>query len=307
MKTNIHLTAVIASAMFAGPGLCAEEPSPEIAGLQQAAADFVTAYNNKDAAALAALFTESGEVTDLNAEDVVSGRADIEEHYQEILSSADAPSLAVEVASVRLVAPNVAVEDGTVHFTPPGEDEPARSMTYTAVLSKSGSGAWQIASTRGLGDATASEGHLADLADLLKGDWTGQRDGLRIDLAFGWDDTGKFISGELLATSADAKPLATTARFGWDGAKKTITCWTFDGGGGFASATWTPDDDDGWTVRTEGTTADGEAMSANQHLVFENKDTFIWTATDRLIDGEKQPDTELRVVRRAPEPAADDE
>lgn len=300
-------TISICLAMACSPQVRAEEPSPEIAGLQQAAADFVTAYNNKDAAAIAALFTEEGEISDLNAEDVVAGRADIEEYYKEILSSADAPSLAVEVASVRFVAPNVAVEDGTVHFTPPGEDEPARSMTYTAVLAKNGSGAWQVASTRGLGDATAPEGHLGDLADLLKGDWTGQRDGVRIDLAFGWDDTGKFISGEILATSPDVKPLTTTARFGWDGAKKTITCWSFDGGGGFATATWTPDDADGWTVRTEGTTADGESMSANQHLVFENQDTFIWTATDRLIDGEKQPDTELRVVRRAPEPAADEE
>lgn len=307
MKPTVRLSSGIALAILTHSGLCAEEPSPEIAGLQQAAADFVLAYNNKDATALAALFTEDGEISDLNAEDVISGRADIEAHYQEILSSADAPSVAVEVASVRFVAPNVAVEDGTVHFTPPGEDAPARSMTYGAVLTKNATGTWQVASTRGLGDVTGPEGHLGDLADLLKGDWTGQREGLRIDLAFGWDESGKFISGEVLATSADAKPLATTARFGWDGAKKTITCWTFDGGGGFASATWTPDDDGGWTVRTEGATADGEAMSANQHLVFENKDTFIWTATDRLIDGEKQPDTDLRVVRRAPEPAADDQ
>ena len=305
MKPYIHLSTGVALAMLANPGLCAEEPSPEIAGLQKAATDFVTAYNNKDAAALAALFTENGEITDLNAEEVISGREDIQDHYKEILSSEDAPSVAVEVASVRLVGPDLAVEDGTLHFTPSGDDEPARSITYTAVLSKNDSGAWKLASTRDLGDVTEPEGHLGDLADSLKGDWTGQRDGLRLDIAFGWDDSGKYISGEMLATSPDAKPLNTTIRLGWDGARKTINCWTFDSGGGFAKATWTPDDDDSWTIRTEGTTANGESMSANQHLVFENKDTFIWTATDRLIDGEKQPDTELRVVRQAPEPAAE--
>ena len=45
--------------------------------------------------------------------------------------------------------------------------------------------------------------------------------------------------------------------------------------------------------------------SANQTLVFDGKDSFIWTGKDRLIDGECQPDNELRVVRQAPEPAAE--
>ena len=306
MKLTLRLGIGIALAVLTHSANCAEEPPSDITGLHQAATHFVTAYNNKDAVSIAALFTENGEITDLDAEHVIIGRADIEAHYKEILAAADAPLAAVEVTSVRLVAPNVAVEDGTLHFTPPGKNEPARSITYAAVLLKSSAGAWQIASTRSLGDVTGPEGHLGDLESRLKGDWTGQRDGLRMDLAFGWDDSGKFISGELLVTSPDAKPLTTDARFGWDGAKKSIACWTFDSGGGFATATWTPDGDDAWTVRTEGTTADGEAMSANQHLVFESQDTFVWTATERLIDGAKQPDTELRVVRRAPEPADDE-
>lgn len=305
MKPTIRLTTGIALAILAHTGLRAEEPAAEITGLEKTAADFVTAYNNKDAAALAALFTEKGELTDLNGEEVISGRGDIEAHYQELLSSADAPSVAVEVDSVRIVAPKTAVEDGTLHFTPPGEDSPARSATYVAVLSQNDAGVWQVASTRTLSDVTSQEGHLADLESSLKGDWTGQRDGLRLDIAFGWDDSGKFISGEMLASATDAKPVETSIRLGWDGAKKSVTGWTHDDAGGFGQSVWTPDDD-GWTVRTEGTTADGETMSANQHLVFEDADTFIWTATDRIVDGEKLPDTELRVVRRAPEPADDE-
>jgi len=43
----------------------------------------------------------------------------------------DPPQMAVEVESVRLVAPNLAIEDGAAHFTP-GDDEeaPTRSVTY---------------------------------------------------------------------------------------------------------------------------------------------------------------------------------
>lgn len=313
---NYIALALIAS--LASP-LCAQEPkpeapataatpgeavSPEITGLREAAADFVIAYNKKDAAAVAALFTENGELSDLKGEEVVSGRADIQAHYTEILSADDAPSLAVEVTSVRLVAADLAIEDGTVHFTPPGEDEPARSTAYTAVLRKDGNGAWQIASTRTLGDATTAEGQLADLADDLKGDWTSQKGDTRFDLAVGWHASGKYLSAKLLVTRADAEPLTTTIRLGWDAARKTITQWTFDDAGGFAKADWTPTAT-GWLIRTEGTTADGETTSANQRIILDGKDAFTWSSKDRLIDGESIPDNELRVVRQAPEPAAE--
>jgi uncharacterized protein (TIGR02246 family) len=304
MKKNQPLSVGIAFAMLTSPGLKAEETPPEIAGLEKAAADFVIAFNKKDAAAVAALFTEQGEITDLNGEEITTGRSEIQARYEALFAASDAPMIAVEVDSVRLVGRDLAIEDGTAHLTPPGDDAPARSSTYTAVLQKSDAGIWQIASTRDLKDVTGPAGQLDELVESLKGDWTGQKGDLRLDLAFGWDDSGKFLSGQMLATKSDAKPATTTLRFGWDGARKTISCWTFDSGGGFAKADWAPNDE-GWQIRTEGTTADGETMSANQTLVFEGKDTFIWTVKDRLVDGESLPDSELRVVRRAPEPAAE--
>lgn len=302
MKPKQKHAATLALALLVSPGLRAQEPIPEIAGLEAAAANFILAYNAKDAAAVAALFAEDGEITDLLAEDITSGRAGIEARYAEIFAAEDVPSVAVEVDSVRLVAPTLAIEDGTVHYTPPGEDKPARSSSYTAVLTKGENGEWKIASTRGLGDASTPAGHLDDLAGDLKGDWTAQKGSLRVDFAFGWDETGNFLTGDMLTTDADAEPQTTSIRFGWDGAARAITCWTFDSGGGFAKARWTPTED-GWSVRTEGTTADGESMSTNQHLVVEGADTLIWSSTDRVIDGKAQPDRSLRIVRQAPEPS----
>jgi uncharacterized protein (TIGR02246 family) len=284
--------------------LQAEETSPEIAGLAKAATDFVAAFNKKDAAAVAALFTENGEITDLDASEVTSGRADIQARYEAMFSAPKAPKIAIEVDSVRLVGVGLAIEDGTVHSTPPGEDA-ASSMNYTAVLQKNSSGAWQIASTRDRGDASDAAGELAGLASQIKGDWTCEKDGMRLDLAFGWDDSGKYLIGEMLTTTADAEPLSTTIRIGWDPANQTITWWTFDDRGGFAKGDWTNLDDNKWLIRTEGTTADGEITSANQTLTFESDDAFTWTGSDRLIDGEKQEDVNLRVVRQTPEASAE--
>ncbi len=304
MKSPNLLTSAIAIAFLFQPSVKAEEPTDEIPGLRQLAENFIIAFNEKDAAAVAALFSEEGEISDLKAENLISGRVEIQAHYAERLAAENAPKIAIEVESVRLLGPSLAVEDGTAHYTLPGESEPASSTSYTAVLQKNAQGAWQIVSSRNLGDATEAAGNLAELAASLKGDWTCQSGDLRLDMAFGWDDSGNYLSGEMLATRADAKPLHTTARFGWDAARKVISCWTFDDEGGFAKADWTASDN-GWIVRTEGTTADGEAMSANQTLTFEGADLFFWAGTDRLVNGEKLPDSKLRIVRQAPEPALD--
>jgi uncharacterized protein (TIGR02246 family) len=303
MKTN--LTAGVMLAFTLASGLRGQDASPEISGLEKAAKDFVAAYNKKDAPALAALFTETGEITDLDATDVTTGRADIQARYEAIFEAPDAAQIAIEVDSVRLVGKDLAVEDGTVHATPPGDDEVATSMNYTAVLQKGEDGVWRIASTRDRGDASDVAGELAGLAKQLKGDWTATRDGLRLDIAFGWDDSGNFLIGEMLATAADAKPLKTTIRIGWDPSKKTISWWNFDDGGGFSKGDWTPVDDHAWLIRTEGVTEDGEVTSANQTLTFDGPDAFMWNAGERLIDGEKQPDIQMRVVRQTPEPGVE--
>ncbi len=305
MKRNSLHCAALALVLSAGPGLCADEqPDPSIAGLQKSATDFVTAYNDRKAGAIAALFTEDGEMTDLIGTDTTSGRAAIQARYEEIFAGAGVPSMAVEVASVRLVAPNLAIEDGTVHLTPADEDAPPVSTTYTATLLKNEAGVWQIASTRELQDVTGAAGQLSDLARVLKGEWTCRNQkGLQLDLAFGWDASGKFLTGEMLTTIPDGEPQPGSMRIGWNAARKTIVSWMFDGDGGMMQSVWTPSGE-GWLIRSEGTTADGETVTANQELTREDNNTLLWSVTNRVIDGEKQPDNVIRIVRQAPQPAA---
>lgn len=301
-----HQTAIsIACALLGSGALLAEEPTPEMAGLQKAATDFVEAYNKQDAAAISKLFTEEGELTDLNAEELTTGREQIQARYVEIFK--DKPlHIAIEVGSVRLVSPNLAIEDGVFHLTP-AEDEtaPARSTSYTAVLAKDTSGAWQIASSRTIKDVTDSSGQLTALANVLKGEWThSDPEGVRLDLAFGWDAGGKNIIAEMLTSTADAEPQAGSIRIGWDASKQQIVSWMFDANGGSNQGVWTPTED-GWLIRSEGTTGDGESLTASQQLTSEGADTLIWAASHRVLDGEKVPDRTLRLVRQAPESSED--
>lgn len=306
MKTRpqLQLALSLALVLCLAPNLTAEELSPEITGLQKAASDFVIAYNKKDAAAVAQLFAENGETINLEGEVTNSGRAEIKAGYEAIFADPDGPEISIEVASVRLITPSLAVEDGTFHLAAADGEEATQSTSYTAVLIKNDSGVWEIASSRSLKDVTDAAGQLADLATDLIGDWTAQIEDVRTDFAFGWDDTGNFFTGEALTTAAGAEPQATTIRFGWDGASKSIIWWTFDSKGGFSKGAWTPVED-GWTVRSNGSTSDGESTSTTGHLTMDGKDTLIWEVSDHLVDGEELPGNELRLVRRAPEPATE--
>lgn len=300
MNTNRFLQTAI---LLLAPtiGFCDEKPDTSLTGLEETAAAFITAFNKKDATTVAGLFSEDGELCGRDGEDLTSGRDDIKAHFEEIFAEDDAPSIALEVKSVRLIGESLAVEDGVAHYTAPGENVPPRSFSYASVLQKDGDGKWKIASSRLLDDVTSPAGRLSDLEADLKGDWSAMKDGVRLDLAFGWDPDGTSLHGELLTTSSDGDAQSGSIRIAWDGSKKSIVSWLFDGKGGFSQGTWTPDED-GWLIRTEGTTADGETMSANQQVTIEGPNALVWNITNKVVAGEKQPDIALRLVRRAPEP-----
>jgi uncharacterized protein (TIGR02246 family) len=305
MRTPLYINICLVLSLASIQSQAEEEPAPEIAGLQEAASAFVTAYNEKNAAAISALFTEDGEISDIDGSTLTTGRAPIQARYQEIFETAPA-SMALEVGSVRLVAPGLAIEDGIVHLTPEdSEDAAPRSIAYTAVLLRNSEGAWQIASTRNLKEVTDPVGRLTEVADVLKGEWTCRdSDGVQLDLAFGWDPGGGFLAGEMLTTTADSEPQSGSIRIGWDASKQAVVSWMFDASGGFTHGVWTPTPE-GWVVRSEGTTAEGESVSASQELTTEGSETLIWKATHRIVDGQKLPDKTLRIVRQAPAPAAE--
>jgi uncharacterized protein (TIGR02246 family) len=265
----------------------------------------VVAYNNQDAAALARLFTEDGEITDLTATDLTTGRDQIQARYEEIFAGKN-QHIAIEVGSVRLVTPRLAVEDGVYHLTPANDETaPPKSTAYSAVLAKNDAGDWQIASTRNLKDVTEAAGRLAALAAVLQGEWTYQDpQGVRLDLAFGWDAAGNHLTGEMLTTTADAEPQKGSIRISWDASKQQIVSWMFDAQGGFTHGVWIPAAN-GWLIRSEGTTSDGETLSASQQLTTEGAETLLWSASQRVVDGGRLPDKTMRIVRQAPEPRQD--
>ena len=299
MKILINLVTTFAVSSF----LFAAEPSPEIAGLESAAMRYVIAYNERDATALSNLFTEEGEAVSLDGEEVTSGRESLKARFEERFSVESPPSIAIEVDSVRLVAPGLAIEDGTAHYTLAGENAVPMSLTYTAVLQRNEDGEWLIASSRVLGDTSGPSRNLTSLATLMNGDWTALgKEGVRLDLAVGWHRGGKTLVGEMLTTASDADPQVGTMRIVWDAARESIVSTFSDESGGSTEGIWT-ETDEGWLIHSKGTTADGESTLATQRLTLAKDGSLLWSISNNVINGEEFPDRELRLTRQAPTPS----
>ncbi|MCW1883842.1 SgcJ/EcaC family oxidoreductase [Luteolibacter flavescens] len=318
MKIRTYLRRPLLAAIFAAlPGLAiAQDPAPptgpaageqspddaDVESLGKAAERFVAAFNAKDAATIAGLFLPEGEMIARDGE-TYRGREAIEARYREIFEKDDdVPQVALEASAVHLIAPGVAIEEGTVHFTT-SESEPVKSIRYSATQVKQADGTWLIASTRDHLEVTPPSERLKPLGGLV-GEWTYESgEGVRTDLAMDLDASGNFLLGEAVASDADGGVQNTTIRIGWNPATSSVFWWTFDSDGGNASGQWTRSGE-GWLIRTSGVTADAETSAATQRLSFDGEDTLVWTSTDRVLDGETQPDVEIRFVRRAPDPDA---
>lgn len=272
----------------------------DLESLGKAAARFVAAFNAKDAATIAGLFLPSGEIISRTG-DEIRGREEILAFYTELFAGESVPQIALEASSVRLVTPGVAIEDGVVHLTT-SETEPVKSVSYSVTQVKQPDGSWLIASSRDHLEVTAPSEHLKPLV-WLAGEWTYEGDdGVRMELAIDLDNSGNFLVGEAVAINPEGDLQTTSLRIGWNPATSSVFWWTFDSDGGNASGQWTRSGD-GWLVRTSGITADGETNAATQKITMDGGDTIIWAATDRVRAGETQPDSTLRFVRRAPDPA----
>lgn len=270
-----------------------------IEDLGKSAARFVAAFNAKDAATIAAFFLPSGEIIGRSGE-AIRGREEIEAFYRAVFAAEKVPRIALEASSVRLLTPDVAIEDGIVHITT-DEDEAVKSVSYSVTQLRQSDGSWLIASSRDHLELTPPSEHLKPLA-WLAGEWTYEGDdGLRMDLALDLDDSGNFLVGEAVATDPSGDVQNTSIRIGWNPAASSIYWWTFDSDGGNASGQWTRNGNQ-WLVRSTGITADAETNASTQKLSRDGDDTIVWKSTDRVIAGESQPDTTIRFVRRAPDP-----
>jgi hypothetical protein len=200
-------------------------------------------------------------------------------------------------SSVRLITPDVAIEDGTIESDAAAGDDQAAGR-FTAVWVKR-DGRWLLDCLRETASLTAiSNPRLQPLAWLL-GEWAGKADDSATLISARWSDGGNFIVRDFVIRGENSPAITGTQRIGWDPIAQKIKSWSFDSQGGSGEAYWRREGPR-WIVDSIDVTADGRKARTSAVYVPTAPDHFVWEVRSANIDAEKLTSRRIE-FKRAPE------
>jgi uncharacterized protein (TIGR02246 family) len=256
---------------------------------------YVAAYNRGDAKAVAAHWSDSGDWLS-PAGQRFRGKQAIEKEMQTLLAENKGVRIEVLHPSIRIVSPDVAVEEGTVRVIRPAE--PPRDSTYIAVHVKQ-AGQWKLDTVRetDVPETPPANSPLQDLAWLV-GEWVDESPEATAEATVTWTKNKTFLHYAFKVSVPGMDDLEGTVIIGWDPAAGTIRSWMFDSDGGFGEGTWSKKDDH-WRVKFSQVLPDGRKASATNIYTPVDGNTFTWKSIGRKLDAEFLPNIEeVKMVRK---------
>ncbi len=262
--------------------------------IRQSADAFTRAFNSGDARAVSSLWTTEGEYIDESGA-VTSGREAIEKEFAAFFNRRPGLCMKTVVNSIRFLGPTVALEEGTSRLSDPKEGD-LSVAAYTALHVKQ-DGRWLMASVHDRESASLTNYDRLRALEPLIGDWIARSGDSRVETSCKWIQNRNFIYRSSTAYRGDTVTGSGFEVIGIDPERGQITSWHFAGDGGVGHSLWHQEGGN-WVMEARGSMPDGQATSAVNILVPVDADTFTWTSTERVIDGQSLPDSPVaRIVR----------
>jgi uncharacterized protein (TIGR02246 family) len=268
-------------------------PGDDVEAIRAGSQWFVKAFNKGDAKAVAAYWTETGDLVD-EAGRVFSGRKEIADAYSSLFKSAPKTKLHVVIDSIRLLSQEAAIEEGRAMLDPAPAGSPATSK-YLAVHVKI-DGKWLMSTVRESRlELPSTFHHVSDLEWLI-GTWVAEEHGAKTVSICRWIANKSFVERSFTVTKADGTETTGLQLIGWNPLEDHVQSWTFSSGG-HAVGVWTARED-GWQAEIGGVTGDGVPTTATNTLRKLDDDAYVWQSTQRTVAGQSIADTEEIVLER---------
>ena len=256
--------------------------------------DMVRAFGQRDAAAMAAHWTDDGEYTQTDGQPI-RGRSEIQKGYSEFLKTIQGtPKVDVRLDAVRFPSADVALIETTLRRRN-DEGGIVASARQEAVLVRE-SGRWMLAVVREWDHDADPSVSLKDL-EWLVGTWHAATPDGEVNIAYKWDQNQLFIRGNFTVKEGTKVAESGTETITKDNAEGVIRSWLFQSDGAFAGGVLTRDGAK-WNVDVRAVRADGSRLSATVIYVPVDADTFTWQAVNQVVDGVAEVDTPpIKVTR----------
>jgi uncharacterized protein (TIGR02246 family) len=255
----------------------------------------IKAFNDRDAAAIAANWTDEGEYI-RNDGDPVRGRADIQKGYAEFFKTLKGkPTVEVQTDNLRFTSAGTAVSEVTLRLKNEQGQLIGSSWRNTELVREDGQ--WKVAVVQEWDRDSFLDDTLKDLEWLI-GTWRMDTKDRDVTTTYEWDENKTFIRGKYTVKEGGKVVESGMQIFGRDNAEGGIRSWVFQSDGGFGDGLWTRDGKN-WTVDFGGVTADGKKLSATVNYVHVNADTFTWQSVEQTVDGQQIADTQpIKVMKQ---------
>lgn len=287
--------AVVAMVFVVSCVLHAQEsksPVSDEVAIRQRGKDYVAAVRRGDGRAIAAFWTADGSYVDETGASA-KGR-ELAKNAKASREDAGARRLTVNVESIRVIAPDVAVEDGSL-ISPPGPLSASNARRYTAIWVRQ-EGTWLLDSVREANIRLARHGEQLGDLDWMVGDWVSEDDDQTVRLSCKWSDDKNFLLREIKVKLPEREPLLVTQRIGWDARESQVKSWTFDSEGGHGDSLWFRKGDQ-WIIEARSTLSDGAQVTGTNRLTKDGDDAFVWESSNGEIEGEPVGNLKIHMIR----------
>jgi uncharacterized protein (TIGR02246 family) len=292
-----------------------QDRSSDERAIRQAGEAFVRAYNEGDAGAIAAMFTDDAEVIDEQGQ-VVAGRPAIQSLFASTFAAHPGETIVIDDVSLRFLGPDVAKEEGRARVVPAGSKPgpavpkpPASPVTPLAprtnrysVLYVRQDGRWLQSSVREHADTRLTPHERLEPLAWLVGVWVDETSSSIARTSTRWSDDGNFLLVDVTIQVEGRPALLGTQRIGWDPLTQQVMSWAFDSDGGHGVGLWAHDGNR-WVVKSTRVLSDGRTATSTQVYTLENPHLVRWKSIDRTVGSQVEPDLpELVMVRKPPRP-----
>ena len=263
------------------------EREPDRLAIGRLTKEMIQAFDNRDAAAIAAHWTQDGEFIHNDGEPI-RGRAEIQKGYAEFFKTLKGkPKLEIQSEVLRFPSADMAVGETTLRLKN-AEGEIVATARQDIVLVREGS-QWKVAIVREWDRDIGLDVSLKELEWLL-GTWQAATKEREVTITYEWDENKAFIRGKFTVKEGAKVIQSGMQMIGKDNNDGVIRSWVFLSDGGFGGGVWTRDGKK-WTVDVQGVTPDGKELTGDSIYIHVNPNTYTWQAVNQKLDDDPIPDT----------------